>query len=322
MNLRQLSKDDFQEARETIDGLVHRTPLLSSRSLGERCGGLEVWLKTENLQKTGSFKPRGAFNKVRHLRAAERKRGIVTASAGNHGQAVAYIAAHEGIPGTVVMPESANRSKVAAVKEYGAEAVLHGQVWDDAYERSLEIAQERGLTYVHPFHDPYIMAGQGSVALEIIEDLPDVEAVLVGIGGGGLIAGMAMALRLFKPDVRIIGVEPTGSPNMFDSRAAGEAVELDVVATIADGLSTKKTAPEVFALLDPLVDEFVTVSDEEILDGVRFLLERAKLLAEPAGAATTAALLHGKVSLPAGTRTAVVVSGGNFDVEGRLELRY
>jgi len=317
----ELAKEDFQEARATIGDLLHRTPLLTSRSLGERCG-LQVWLKAENFQKTGSFKPRGAFNKVRHLPPEERERGIISASAGNHGQAIAYVAAHEGIPGYVVMPESANRSKVAAVKEYGAEAILFGEVWDDAYRHSLQIAEEKGLTYVHPFHDPYIMAGQGTIGLEIVEDLPDVEAVLVGIGGGGLIGGISQALRLHKPDVRIVGVEPVGAANMHTSRQRSQAVELDVVDTIADGLSTKKTDPAVFELIEPLVDEFVIVSDEEILDGVRFLLERAKLLAEPSGAATTAALLHGKVSLPAGTRTVVVVSGGNFDVAGRLSLGY
>ena len=317
----QLSAADFQEARSTIDGLVHRTPLLSSRSLGER-SGLQVWLKAENLQKTGSFKTRGAFNKVRHLSPDERQRGIIGASAGNHGQALAYVAAHEGIPGYVVMPANANPGKVAAVKDYGAEAILHGELWDDSYVHSLQIAEEKGLTYVHPFNDRHIMAGQGTIAYEIVEDLPDVEAVLVGIGGGGLISGIAMALRIIKPDVRIIGVEPEGSSNMYSSHKAGKAVELDAVTTIADGLSTKKTTAEVFEVLNPLVDELVVVSDQQILDATRFLLERAKLLAEPAGAATTAALLNGKVSLPQGTRTVVVISGGNFDVQGRLKLGY
>lgn len=317
----KLSMDDFNEARATIAGLVHHTPLLSSRSLSQRTG-LDMWLKAENLQKTGSFKPRGAFNMVRHLPRAEQEKGIVTASAGNHGQAVAYVAQHQAIPGVVVMFEGANPGKVAAVKDYGAQAILHGQYWDDAQAHALELVEKRGLVYVHPFNHHHIMAGQGTCALEIVEDLPDVEAVLVQIGGGGLISGMSMALRLLKPDVRIIGVEAEGAPNMFNSRKAGQAVELAEVNTIADGLATKNTDPDVFAVVDDLVDELVTVSDAEIMDAIKFLLERAKLMAEPGGAATTAALLTGKVSLPAGTRTVALISGGNYDVAGKLHLGY
>ena len=221
-----LSEKDFAGARERVRGLVHRTPLFSSRSLSERTG-LSVWLKAENLQKTGSFKARGVFNKVLQLDEDERARGVVTASAGNNGQAVAYVAAHQGIPGVVVMPEGANPSKVAAVREYGAEAILHGAVWDDAFDHSRRIADERGLTYVHPFRDPHIMAGQGTIAFEILEDLPNVGAVIVPIGGGGLIAGIASAFALLKPDTRIIGVEPEGASNMAKSREAGRPIELD-----------------------------------------------------------------------------------------------
>jgi len=317
----ELSSEDFRAARATISGLVHRTPLLSSRTLGARTG-LSVWLKAENLQKTGSFKPRGAFNKIHRLAPSERVRGVITASAGNHGQAVAYVAAHEGIPGFVVMPAGANPGKVAAVKEYGAQAILHGRLWDDAFARSQELAREKGLVYVHPFKDRDILSGQGTVSFEIVEELPDVEAVLVPIGGGGLIAGMAMALRIVKPGTRIIGVEPDGSANMGASRQAGRAVDLAEVTTIADGLATKRTDPEVFELINRLVDDLVSVSDDEILLGVRFLLERAKLLAEPAGAATVAALLTGKASLRPGTRVVAVVSGGNFDISGRLRFNY
>lgn len=320
MNLKP-DEGDFKDARKSIQGLVHQTPLLSSRSLRNRTG-LHVWLKAENLQKTGSFKVRGAFNKALHLSELERQRGIVTASAGNHGQAVAFVAAHLNIPGYVVMPEGANRSKVAAVKEYGAHAVLHGSLWDDAYQRSLELAQERGLAYVHPFKDRHIMAGQGTIALEIVEELPDVEAVILPIGGGGLISGTATALKAIRRRMRVIGVEPVGSANMSASRRKGIPTDLDTVATIADGLATKHTDPEVFELIDQFVDDLVTVTDEEILQGIRFLLERAKLLAEPAGAATTAALLAGKVALREDTVTVAVISGGNFDVEGRLQLGY
>jgi threonine dehydratase len=320
MNLR-LSLDDLSEASATIAGRVHRTPVFSSRSLSRRTG-LSVYLKAENLQKTGSFKPRGAFNKVRHLPRAEARRGIITASAGNMGQAVAYVAACEQIPGVVVMPENANPGKVAAVKEYGAEAIQHGRLWDDAFAHSQRLAIERGLVYVHPFKDHYVLAGQGTLALEVLEDLPDLAAIIIPIGGGGLIAGMAMAIRLNKPAVRIFGVEPAGSANMYTSRRLGSCTDLDAVTTIADGLATKKTDPEVFEIINEMVDELVIVSDEEMLQAIRYLLERAKLLAEPAGAATVAALLAGKVSLPAGASTVAVVSGGNLDVTGKLQLGY
>jgi threonine dehydratase len=316
-----LTQKDFLEARKTIRDLVHRTPMLSSRWLSERTG-LRVWLKAENLQKTGSFKVRGAFNKVSSLPAADRSRGLITASAGNHGQAVAYVAAHQKIPGYVVMPERANPSKVAAVKEYGAEVILHGKLWDDAYARSLELAEEKDLVHVHPFKDRYIMAGQGTIAMEIVEDFSEVEAVLIPIGGGGLISGIAMAFRQMKRGLRLIGVEPDGSANMSTSRREGCATHLADVTTVADGLATKKTDPDVFGLIDQLVDDLVTVSDQDITDAIPLLLERAKLLAEPAGAATVAALLAGKVSLPIGTHTLALVSGGNLDVAGRLTLNY
>jgi threonine dehydratase len=320
MNYR-LSADDLSEARTTIRDLVHRTPIFSSRSLGERVG-FPVYLKAENLQKTGSFKPRGAFNKVRHLTRAEARRGIITASAGNMGQAVAYVAAHDRIPGVVVMPEKANASKVAAVKEYGAEAIQYGKLWDDAFALSQELAMERGLVYVHPFKDRYVLAGQGTLALEVLEDLPDLAAIVIPIGGGGLMAGMTMAIRLHKPNVRIIGVEPSGSANMFMSRSLGRCTDLDAVATIADGLATRKTDPEVFEIINELADDLVTVSDQEMLQAIRFLLERAKLLAEPAGAAAVAALLAGKLNLPPGSTTVAVISGGNLDVAGKLKLTY
>ena len=311
--------EEIEAARRRVSGHVHRTPLLSSRSLGVR-SGFPVWLKAENLQKTGSFKARGAFNKVLSLPKGERDRGVITASAGNNGQAVAYVASREGIPGYVVMPEGANPSKVAAVREYGAEAILHGEYWDDAYARSVEIAREKALTYVHPFKDRDIMAGQATIALEILEDLPDVGAVIVPIGGGGLAGGIGTALKQKRPAIRVIGVEPTGAANMALSRKLGRATDLDVVETIADGLATKKTDPEVFAVVNEVVDDFVTVTDDEIRAAILFLLERAKLLAETGGAAAAAALLSGKVRLDSGTKIVALVCGGNYDVSGQLEL--
>lgn len=312
-------REEIEEAKRSIQGLVHRTPLLSSRAASERSGA-EVWLKAENLQKTGSFKARGAFNKVLHLTPAERQRGIVTASAGNHGQAVAFVARHFSIPGYVVMPEGANPSKVAAVRGYGAEAILHGRLWDDAYSRSLELAEEKGLTYVHPFKDRYVMAGQATIALEILEDLPEVETVLVPIGGGGLISGIATALATHQPAVRVIGIEAEGAANMTRSRAQGRPIDLTTVDTIADGLATRHTDPEVFEIVERLVHQLVTVSDDEIREAIRFLLERAKLMAETGGAAAVAALISGRVSLPGGTKAVALVCGGNFDVAGKLSL--
>jgi threonine dehydratase len=314
------SLDDITEAAERIRGLVHRTPLLSSRALGVRAG-VDVWLKTENLQKTGSFKPRGVFNKVLQLPTEDREAGIATASAGNNGQAVAYVARHLRIPGYVVMPEGANPSKVAAVREYGSEAILHGEVWDDAYAHSVLVAEEKGLTYVHPFKDRMIMAGQGTIALEILEDLPEVETVLVPIGGGGLMGGIATAIKLLRPEIRVIGVEPEGAANLKTSHESGRPVELETVTTRADGLATKKTDPDVFETIEASVDHYITVSDDAMIDAIRFLLERTKLLTEVSGAATTAALLSGAVELPPGAKVVAVVSGGNFDVAGGLELR-
>ena len=209
---------------------------------------------------------------------------------------------------------------MSAVKEYGAEAILHGRLWDDAYARSRELAEEKSLVHVHPFKDRHIMAGQGTIGLEISEDLPDLDAILIPIGGGGLIAGIAMALRILNPKIRIIGVEPEGSANMYTSRRNGAATDLQKVTTSTDGLATKATDPDVFRCIDQTVDDLVTVTDDEIRQAIPFLLERAKLVAEPAGAATVAALLERKVFLPEGSRTVALVSGGNLDVKGSLSL--
>lgn len=307
------SLEELQDARQALAGRVHRTPLLSSRALSRR-SGLDVWLKAENLQKTGSFKVRGAFNKALELCKAGNPRGVVTASAGNHGQAVAYVSAQLGIEGYVVMPEGANRTKVAAVRDYGARGILHGRLWDDAYAYSLELAEERGLEPIHPFKDRRVIAGQGTIGFEIVEDLPDVEVVLVPIGGGGLISGIATALREIHPRMHILGVEAEGSANMSLSRRRGLPTDLEQVDTIADGLATRTTTPEVFEIIDLLVDDLITVSDEDMVSAMSFLLERTKLVTEPSGAATVAALLTGRKKLSSGAKTVAVLSGGNLDV--------
>jgi threonine dehydratase len=304
--------EDIRAAREVVYGALSPTPLLRSSTLGRRTG-TSAYLKAECLQRTGSFKTRGATVCVAHLTPEERARGLVAVSAGNHAQAIAYAATAAGVRSTVVMPETAPRAKVQASRDYGAEVILHGDVFA-AFEKAEELRLERGLVYVHPFDDPHIIAGQGTVGLEIVEDLPDVDAVVVCVGGGGLIAGIATAVKALRPGVRVIGVEPTGAACVSAGLAAGKAVFLDRVSTIADGLATPTTGNLVLEHVRAYVDEIVLVEDAELIAGIGFLLERAKLLAEPAGAAATAALLAGKAALPEGSRVAVTVSGGNIDI--------
>ncbi len=301
----------IQEARARIADRVHRTPMLSSRTLSERLGA-PVFLKAENLQKTGSFKPRGATNAVRLLPQDARARGIVTISAGNHAQAAAYAAAAEGIRCVVVMPAAAVQSKVAACRAYGAEVVLHGSI-PEAFARFEALQNEQGLVPVHPFDDPDVIAGQGTVGLEILDDVPDAALVVVPIGGGGLIGGIATALRGLRPTIRVVGVEPTGSKAMRAALDAGRPVTLERIDSIADGLGAPAVSARTLDLAQRLVDEVVTVSDEEIVAAVRLMLERAKLLVEPAGAAGLAALLGGQVRHRGGS-IVVVLSGGNVDL--------
>jgi len=303
--------DDIRQAREIIAGRVHRTPLVHSRLLGERTG-LRLFFKAENLQKTGSFKPRGVFNKLHALSGEEKQRGLITVSAGNHAQALAYAAAAEGLQCVVVMPAHASPTKAAASRSYGAEVIMGGTM-HEAFDKMQELREARGLTLVHPYDDAAVIAGQGTVGLEILEDLPELEAVVVPIGGGGLISGIAAAIRPARPTARIIGVEPHGAPTMATARERNTPTRLDSLDTIADGLTAPVAGALTFAAVQRLVDEVVLVSDEEIVDAVTATLQYTKLLAEPAGAAGLAALLSGRVRLPAGTRTVVVLSGGNVD---------
>lgn len=306
-----VSLAEIQAARTAVAPRIHRTPLLSSRALGQRTG-TTCYIKAEMLQKTGSFKVRGAFNKLRQLTPEERARGLVAVSAGNHAQALAYAASAEGIACTVVMPNHAQRSKVAASQGYGAEVVLHGSVFE-AFEKCDELRRERDLTFVHPYDDPAIIAGQGTVGLEILDDLPDVDIVLVPVGGGGLIAGIAAAIKAKRPQTRVIGVEPHGAAGLKAALDAGRAVPLERVETIADGLAAPSTSERALAHARAFVDDVVLVTDEEIGEALCFILERTKLLVEPAGAAAAAAALAGKVTLPAGARVVIVGSGGNID---------
>ena len=309
-----VSLDDVRRAREVIAGRVHRTPLFSATLLGRQTPSVpRLFLKAENLQKTGSFKPRGVLNKLRGLTAEEKRRGLITTSAGNHAQALAYAASVEGLRCVVVMPESASETKVAASRAYGAEVVLHGTVLE-ALDRMHQLQESRGLTLVHPYDDPLVIAGQGTVGLEILEDLPEVDLVIVPVGGGGLISGVAAAVKRARPSARVVGVEPYGAPTVTEALRAGGPVRLERVVTIADGLTAPVAGGHTLAHVRALVDEIVLVSEEELAEGVRAVLQYTKLLTEPAGAAGVAALLAGRVTAPPEAKVAAVVSGGNIDL--------
>lgn len=308
--------EQVRAAAGRIAALVHRTPLVRSETLSRRTG-CEVWLKCENLQKTGSFKPRGAINRIATLDEAARHRGVITISAGNHAQGLAYAAARLDVDAVVVMPETANRGKVAATRGYGAECVLHGDV-HAAFEKLEELREQRGLTLVHPFDDPELIAGQGTVGLEMAAE-QELDVVFVGIGGGGLIGGVATALAALSPDTRIVGVEPEGAATMTAAMAAGESTRIEV-DTIADGLAPPFAGALGLAIAQRHVEQVVTVTDEQIRRAMLLLLERCKLLVEPAGAAATAALIEAVVPLPADARVGVVLSGGNVDVPRLGEL--
>jgi threonine dehydratase len=276
--------------------------------------GADVWLKLENLQRTGSFKIRGALNKIASLSDDERKRGVVAASAGNHAQGVALAARHLGARATVVMPREASIAKVEATRRYGAEVVLHGANYNDAQDRARELEKERGLVFVHAFEDEKVMAGQGTLGLEIVEDLPDLDTLICPIGGGGLISGVATAVKAKRPGARVVGVQPEGSATVPQSLKEGRVVRRESIATIADGLATKQIGELTFAHIKGLVDEAVTVDDGQIASAILLLLERCKTVVEGAGAVGVAALVSGKVKLRPGEKVVALLSGGNIDI--------
>jgi threonine dehydratase len=286
--------------------------------LGEATG-TELHLKTENLQKTGSFKVRGVFNRIGQLSAAERAKGLIAVSAGNHAQALAYASFVSGVRCTVVMPEGASPAKVAASREYGADVVLHGDVFA-AFERMEALRSEHGYTLVHPFDDEGVIAGQGTVALELIADLDDIDYVIVPVGGGGLISGIATAVKALRPQARVIGVEPEGAAAVRRALDEGGPVRLERVATIADGLGAPMTGEVALAHIRAYVDDVVLVSDAAISEALTAMLERTKLLVEPAGAAGVAALMAGALRVPRGSRVAVIASGGNVDMQRLKEV--
>jgi threonine dehydratase len=312
-NYEFLSLDDFRRAAVHIAPHIHRTPVHTSETLS-RLTGHDVHLKAELFQKAGSYKVRGPLNVLAQMSAVDKQRGIICASAGNHAQGVARAARIHGVPAVVVMSLSAKQVKINATKGYGAEVILHGDVWDDAYQRSLELREERSLTYIHPFDDPALIAGQGGVGMEFIEDVPDLHTVVVPIGGGGLISGCAMAIKAINPKVRIVGVEAAGTPGMKRSIEAGHVITLDKVGPIVDGLVVRRVGEYTFKVVQHFVDDIVLVDERKIFETVTWIMERLKLVVEGAAAAPVTALLQGLVSAPAGAKVGCVLSGGNLDL--------
>lgn len=309
-----LTGDVFTEARERVRHVVHHTPLLHSTTLST-VTGFDVWLKAELFQRTGSYKLRGPSNKLPQLSADQRKNGVICSSAGNHAQGLALAAAELGIPATVVMARNATPAKIAATRDYGAEVILHGEIWDEANAEAMRLADARQLTFIHPFDDLQLIAGQGTVGLEILEDLPDVEVIVVPIGGGGLISGIAAAVKGRRPTTRIVGVESAGAPGMKRSVEAGTVVTLDEMQCSIDGLKVQRVGTQTFRIVSELVDQLITLNDDAIFDAVIWTMARCKLVVEGAAAAPVAALLAGAVDAEPGSRVVCVLSGGNVDLE-------
>lgn len=302
--------EEVRSAFELLQGVAVRTPLEFSRALSDKVGG-PTYLKCENLQRTGAFKIRGAYNCIYRLSEQERSRGVVAASAGNHAQGVALAAKLLDVQATVFMPEGASLPKMEATESYGATVTLTGTVYDDAFQAAQAYAAGTGAVMVHPFDHPDVIAGQGTISIELLEQLPELRTIVVPIGGGGLISGIAAAAKRLDPTIRIIGVEPDGAANVSKALSAGKLVELPEISTVADGLAAKQAGEICLAHIRELVDDVITVTDDEIAEALLIVVERAKLVVEPAGAAGVAAMLTGKaeVEFPA----AVVLSGGNID---------
>ena len=319
--MKPLGKQDFEAAYAKVSPHIHHTPLLTSRILSELTG-FDVRLKAELFQRTGSYKIRGPLNKFTYLSDDERKRGVVCSSAGNHAQGVALAARIHGIKAVVCMAENATPSKIEATRAYGAEVVLHGTIWDEANEKAKELVRDRGLTYIHPFDDMQLIAGQGTVGLEIMRDWPEVDVVVAPIGGGGLISGVSMAVKAFKPSARVIGVESSGAPGMHDSVASGHVVTLDRVDCIIDGLRVKRVGETTFEVVREFVDEIVTLPDEQIFQAMLWIMSHAKLVVEGAAASPVGALLQGLVKAPKGSKVVCILSGGNVNLDQLKGLRW
>ena len=305
-----LTLDAFKEARSVLQGVLLPTPLIHSPYLSKLCGN-HVYLKPENMQVTGAYKIRGAYFKISTLSPEEKERGLITASAGNHAQGVAYAARAAGVAATIVMPTTTPLVKVNNTKDYGAEVILHGEVFDDAAQLAAQLAEEKGLTYVHPFNDLTLATGQGTIAYEIFQDLPDVDIILVPIGGGGLAAGVSTLAKLLNPHVEVIGVEPTGAASMKASLEAGHVVTIPSATTIADGVAVKTPGDLVFPYVQKNVDRVLTIEDGELVEAFLDMTDRHQLVVENAGLLTVAALRHLDCQ---GKNVVSVLSGGNMDV--------
>jgi len=303
---------DIENARENIQKVIRKTPLFYSSTFSKITDG-NIYLKCENKQKTGAFKLRGAYNKIANLTKEEKSRGVIASSAGNHAQGVAYAATAFGIKSTVVMPSTAPQAKVHATQGYGAKVIQFGEVYDECYEKALEIQKEKGLTFIHPFNDEQVIAGQGTIALEILEDLEDVDMIVVPIGGGGLISGIALAAKSIRPSIEIIGVQPAIIASSKASLERNSIVTLPGVKSLADGISVSTPGSITFEYMKKYVDKIVTASEDDIAYGIFSLLERTKLLAEGAGAASLAAILADKIDVK-GKNVVALISGGNIDI--------
>src|SRR6266576_484695 len=308
-----LTLKDFQDARARIAPHIKRTPLLTSRQLSELTG-YDIRLKAEMFQRVGSYKIRGPLNKFAQMPEEQKRRGVVCSSAGNHAQGVALAAKIHGIRAVVCMAENATPAKLAATKGYGAEVVLHGTIWDEANEKAKELVRDEGLTYLHPFDDEQLIAGQGTLGLEIVQDWPEVDAVVVPIGGGGLISGVSMAVKSHNPKIKVFGVESSDGPAMKKSIEAGHLETIDC-KTIIDGLRVRRAGEINFSVVQRFVDNIVALPDRDIFDAMIWIMERCKLVVEGAAAAPVAALLNGLIDLPAGSKVAVVLSGGNVNLD-------
>lgn len=302
------------EAYNRVKDVVIRTPFAHAPLLSQRVGA-QVWLKKENLQLTGAYKLRGAYNKIATLSEEERRKGVIAASAGNHAQGVAYSAKLFGIPATIIMPEATPLLKVQSTTALGAKVILHGENYDEAYAYATEYAQKHALTFIHPFADEAVMAGQGTIAIEIFEELADIDYLVVPIGGGGLISGIGSYVKQVKPDVKIIGVVAEGAPAMKHSFHSKKALDSTSVRTIADGIAVRDVTPKNLEIILETVDDVVSVDDEEIASAILFLLEKQKLVVEGGGAVGVAAILHHKFHFEEGATIAAVLSGGNIDVQ-------
>lgn len=309
-----LELNKIYQAKEKISGFAIKTPLAYAPFLSELCKA-EIYLKNENLQITGSYKIRGAYNKIANLDPKQKSKGVIAASAGNHAQGVAISARKFGIKAIIVMPESTPLLKVSATKNLGAEVILKGDNFDEAYAFAINYAKEQGLAFIHPFEDELVMAGQGTLALEILEEINDLDTIIVPVGGGGLISGVASAAKQINPNIKIIGVGAKGAPAMCESFHAKKVKNSKSVRTIADGIAVRDANPINLKIILESVDDFVLVDDEEIANAVLFLLERYKIIVEGAGAASVAALLHQKLPLKNRKKIAAILSGGNIDVQ-------